>query len=255
MTEELTYEEYLDLQIGWDNDRERFPTDGVECSKCKSKGIIYVKRVNELNDIPYEAITDCVCANKRRIVQKLKNSELDLERYSLSSYRHNEPWQQAIYDKAKEFINNPNRFFFIGGISGSGKSHICSAICIELIQEQKRDIEFCLWRDTITLLKQNANNSEIYQPTIKRLKEAEVLYIDDFFKVQQGQSPTPADISIAFEIIDARYRRRMPTLISSELPITTLYELDKALAGRIKEASCGLVLTISDDPLKNMRMR
>ena len=67
------------------------------------------------------------------------------------------------------------------------------------------------------------------------LKNAEVLYLDDFLKTARGTAPTKADIELAFDIIGARYNTKALTLLSTELTVDELLSLDVALGGRIHE--------------------
>ena len=67
---------------------------------------------------------------------------------------------------------------------------------------------------------------------ISGYKTAQILYIDDLYKVGKAadgtSNPTGADVSLAFEIINHRYINHLPTIISTEKPPQELVEIDEA---------------------------
>lgn len=79
-----------------------------------------------------------------------------------------------------------------------------------------------------------------------------MLYIDDLFK---QSSVSDADVKLAFEIIDYRARNNLITVISSELDVNDLIEIDEALGGRIVQMTKGNRYIISKDRKKNYRLR
>ena len=62
-------------------------------------------------------------------------------------------------------------------------------------------------------------------------------------------------LEIAFDLINRRYNNRKATIISSELQIGDVEQLDKALAGRIKERSGKFMLNIKNEDNRNYRKR
>lgn len=132
-------------------------------------------------------------------------------------------------DLALEYANKPEGWFFIGGQTGAGKTHICVAIVQRLI-ERSGKMEYFRWVDDSKRLKAIANE-QTREEELKRYKEADILYIDDFLKI----APTEADRALAFEIINGAYAIGQRLIISSE---KTLHEIDcwdGAIAGRIRE--------------------
>lgn len=153
-------------------------------------------------------------------------------------------------------LRRNNRIFITGNC---GKSHICTGIVRELVYKGY-DCYYVVWSDIVTQLKQNImEKAEEYDSKLNRMKEAEVLYIDDFFK----NEPTRADIDNAFKIINYRYNMcrnnsnsRMKTIISSEKTLKDLVLIDEAIASRISEMAQGkFLLAIGKDPEKNMRFK
>ena len=97
-------------------------------------------------------------------------------------------------------------------------------------------------------------DAEAKQELMEPLIGADVLYIDDFMKTAGGNSPTKADIELAFDVINARYNARATTILSTEWSIDGLLNLDEAMASRIVEmASKSTLLTFSGEG-KNWRL-
>ena len=67
--------------------------------------------------------------------------------------------------------------------------------------------------------------------------------------------PSPADLNLAFEIINHRYvNRELVTIFSSEKSIDEIMDLDEAVGSRIYQRTKGNYLYISPDSKKNYRM-
>ncbi len=220
---------------------------GVDCPLCNNTGMIIERGPGLLELHTHE----CSCMRERRSLRSLRKAGMaDMAtRYTMDAYQTDTGMRAKIKRIAQEFIAADSGWFFIAGRSGSGKTHICTAICIGLMQQKASEIYFMPWRDDSTEIKANVKNQEIYQAKIKRLKRVPVLYIDDFLK----GSYTDADIKLAFEILNTRYNdTALRTIISSELPINEILKIDEALGGRIYERSRAFSVLAPDE---NWRLR
>jgi len=192
---------------------------------------------------------ECECMAKRKSLRRIRNSGMMdmLERYSFDAYQTPDSTTTIIKMAAERYCDAEKGWFYISGRSGSGKTHICTAICSRLIQKGK-EVYYMKWRDESRLLKAIVNSDEIEQ-RLKRLKEVPVLYIDDFFKGGHSE----ADERLAFEILNSRYNdSRLRTVISSELGIEQVLDIDEALGGRIRERANGFLLSA---PATNWRLK
>lgn len=131
------------------------------------------------------------------------------------------------FDTTKREKNNS---LILCGNSGCGKTHLIIAIANNLLRRNIK-VMYMPYREVIVELKQNVMNGDIYKSMIDKFKKAEVLLIDDLFK---GQI-TAADVNIIFEIINYRYLSNLPMLISTELTIMEIINLDEAIGSRIHE--------------------
>lgn len=237
--------------------------DGYNCDECKNKGMI-AEVIEE--DGHYRCIyNNCKCRAIRTFIRKAKASGLKdvMKKYTFSKYETTEDWQTILKDKAMRFASDDEHsWFFIGGQSGCGKSHLCTAICTHYLKQGK-NVKYMMWRDDSNYVKSVINDSEEYQKAINSYKKVDVLYIDDLFKMGKNQlgevpRPTTADINLAFEVLNYRYNNKdLITIISSERRISDLMDIDSAVGGRIAEMTTdyGYALDIRDDVTKNYRIK
>lgn len=223
-----------------------------DCPKCKNKGCIAVCKDG------YFALSDCDCLQTRKTLKLIEESGLGtlFDTCTFDKYETSEDWQANILEKAKQFVQEQNKWFYIQGNSGCGKTMICTAIVKELILKGKQ-ARYMMWVDESGKLKQaKANNPDEYQTFVRELKEAEVLYIDDFLKVGKNETPTTADINLAFEILNYRSANKLTTLLSSERTIGEVIALDEAVGSRIAELTKPYYyLVVSKDIKKNYRLK
>jgi len=235
--------------------------DGYNCKICLNKGTI-AKLVENPNGSYTHCFADCKCVDVRNSIMRMKRSGLKniISDYTFDKFEDTQPWQQALKSAAVAYSKSPAGWFFIGGQSGAGKTHLCTAICREFLLGGKR-VVYMLWRDDIAKLKGVANDPEQREPMINRFKNADVLYIDDLFKTgkerdNQTQRPSSADISTAFEILNYRYcNPDLLTIISTELSGDELLDIDEATGGRILEKAGANGFSMDKDRSRNYRLR
>ena len=233
--------------------------DGYNCPICKNKGNI--ARVEMVNDWPTKIYRDCKCMAMRYTIARMKRSGLQniITDCTFEKYEELDPWHTSVKKRAMEYAANPAGWFFMGGQSGAGKSHLCTAICRSFLLRGER-LQYMMWVDDSAKLKGIVNEGDEYVREVDRFKKSPVLYIDDLFKVQNdnGQNrgkPTSADVRLAFEIINYRVVSKLPTIISSEFTLAELVDIDQAVAGRIAEMAESNAISITPDISKNYRLR
>ena len=198
----------------------------------------------------------CKCMAQQKSLHRLRKSGiLPLVRACrFDTYNAPEQWQKEVKDMAIKYAKYPDeKWFFIGGQVGSGKTHLCTAIVASLIR-RGYEAKYMLWRDEMRVLKDSIRENE-YCDKMEFLKQVPVLYIDDFFYSSDGR-PTAGDINIAFELINMRYINKLITIISSEYDITQITDISESVGSRIyimaKKGSC---INITPDVSKNYRLK
>lgn len=225
--------------------------DGYDCPKCCNKGdYMYLK-----DGVIYTA--QCECLKVRENIEKLKCSGLHKlsKTKTFESYSDTETWQTNLKESVLKFAQKPDgAWLFLGGQSGAGKTHLCTAAVHEFTKQGK-SAKYMLWRDDSALLKGSVNEGQGYKLLMDEYKRPDVLYIDDLFKMKKGEQPTTGDINVAFEIINFRYYNPDAiTIITTELSMSDILRIDQALGSRIVERCSGNNHFISYDPEKNYRL-
>lgn len=229
------------------NETECKADDGYDCERCRNKGFIYT--LSEDNEILSSECPDCF--NIRTSLRLLKNS--GLENKTLENFIAKSDWQSGLLRTVKEFVaDTSGKWLFIGGQSGCGKTHLCTAALREIIFTQNRSVRILKWVEASRSLKAAVNDIG-YASEADIYKGAEVLYIDDMFK-GGGNAISNADLRLAFEILDYRYLKGLTTVISSEFSFDRILCADEAIGGRIREKAGKYVLHVKQDSSKNQRL-
>lgn len=231
------------------NEREG-DMDGPDCPICLNKGAIMY-----LDAYGNRRIRDCSCMAQRKALRMMQASGLSkvLNTYTWEAWRSEEPWQQNYYDMAKSYAEHPSGWFVAAGRPGTGKTHLCTAICGDLLK-RCIGVRYVIWREFATRAKALVTDADEYQDFVNSYKWAKALYLDDFFKGKQGERPTAADCNLAFELLNARYADPDKlTIISTELPIEKILNIDEAIGSRIYERSKGHYVDLTDK--QNWRLK
>lgn len=212
------------------------------CPICLNRGYVNVI----INDTIMAK--NCTCLSIRKIKKNLLNSGINqetFEKYCFETFEAKEEWQIKIknkfFDYLKEIQKGNKYWLYIGGISGLGKTHLCTSVAKELIR-LGYNFKYMLWKDEIIKLKQLkkssfTDNIELYEIKMNELKNIDILYIDDLFKLIDKFSKEE-DLNIAYEIINSRYINNKITIISCEYEKQQIKDFDMAIFGRIYE-KCG----------------
>ena len=237
-----------------------YEQDDMFCDKCNNRGGFLEIRMIDLGDRkePYEFYVECECqmtrANLRSNQKRTEASGLkDLLTKSFDNFNANTTELKEIKAKAFENVDVKN-WFFIGGQSGAGKSHISAAIAKTLLNKRFQ-VKYSIWLNDFRELNFLQNERGQYNARIHQLKNVQVLLIDDFFKTKRGEEISNADVQVAYEVLNHRYNENKKTIISSELTINEIMKLDEALAGRIVEKGKPYIFNISRDVKKNYRLK
>lgn len=246
-----TSDQYTKWQVANYNSISRAPQNGYDCIACKNRG--YFATINSAGDF---ALRPCTCNNIRQQMKNAQNSGFGdmLDRYSFEGYEVKEDWQHTLKQGAILYTQQKELpWLYVGGMSGAGKSHICTAAATRLLQ-QGRIVKYILWRDIFHKGESYRYEEEKYTEFMKELGDVEVLVIDDFLKGMDSNKQSSA-LEIAFDLVNRRYNNRKATIISSEIQLGEIEVMDKALYGRIKERCGKFTLNIKNEDKRNYRKR
>lgn len=230
--------------------------DLYSCPRCRDTGWV------EQED---RSVRPCACQLRKRERQRLERSGLaDVVREkTFDAFRAVEPYQLAMKNIVQAWTEEvlipgerKRPWLFVGGAPGSGKTHLCTAACGRLL-DAGVTVRYMLWTEEARQLKGYANDPEAFDDLAYPLKTVSVLYIDDLFKVagKHRDAVKDTDIRVAFELINARYNRGKPTIISTEWLMDELLNFDEATFSRVKQLSSGYMAQIAPGENRNYRLQ
>lgn len=242
-------ESFDHMQCDWYNQSEGKLT-GVDCPKCKNRG--YFQIITDGGDI---ALRPCKCMAERRYIWEMENSGLG-ERYrtaTFEAYRTDADWQKRCKEGAMAYAQKPgNGWLLFSGNSGSGKTHLCTAICSALAHAG-RSISYIRWAALMGRMERTRYDDTKREELLNELKSADVLYIDDFLKMPNNAPPSQAALAYALDIVDMRYISDRKTIFSTEFMIAEIINFDEALGSRIAERTKGSKIMVKREPGRNYR--
>lgn len=236
--------------------------DGINCPKCMNRGSMMVV-IFDGKSMPTVQYRVCECTRQRGYARRLNDSGLAraAKKYRFDNFEAGEPWQTYMLDKARKYVDEgaaEGKWLYIGGQSGAGKSHLCTAVANELL---KRDaLRYVVWPQTARYIKGLATDSERYDSEVEALQKVPYLFVDDFFKPVFSANgmeavTTAADVRLAYDVLNYRYLAEMPTILSSEWFSAELAQIDEATAGRIAEACGEYKIDVARNPQRNHRLK
>lgn len=199
-----------------------------QCVVCKGTEFV------EMEDGRYRF---CDCYYRKMSEKRIEKSGLKevFDSFRFDNFIVGDESTRKAKQQAIEFAEKTDSSgLLVVGRSGSGKSHLCIAICSELIKKSK-DVLFVNYLELVDSIKRYSLDQEERIKAMRKVQSVEVLYIDDLFKKKYSD----ADVAIIYEIMNHRNLSHKVTIITSEMDVKMLLSLDEATAGRIIE-HCGL---------------
>lgn len=225
------------------------PSIQYKCSKCRDTK--YIFRTNEGG---YEVARRCECftIQRERNMMKLSGISAEFQKKTFDNFKtRSNPQLSNAKGKAMQYVKNfvemeherYNSIMFCGQV-GSGKTHLGTAICGELMNGGVAVI-YMAYRNAVTKIKQNITDEAVYNRELNQYASARVLYIDDLLKGKL----TETDINIMYEIVNYRYMNNMPIIISSEKTPDDLLVFDEAIGSRLIEMCRGNIIQLQGKEL------
>jgi DNA replication protein DnaC len=205
------------------------PGDPV-CPVCGGKGFYY-KEV-EVGHPDFGRAFVCACARPR--LEQMRRRQMNalgtavmLEEMTFERFRPDgvglTPERQrtlrAAYEAALAFARYPHGWLLLSGGFGVGKTHLAAAIAHEVTARGEEAL-FVFVPDLLDHLRASyaPTSPEPYDEVFERLKQAPLLILDDL----GAESPTPWAQEKLFQLLNHRYLRRLPTVITTNRPIEAI---------------------------------
>lgn len=235
------------------HDETEYKMPEYECQKCRDSGFI------SYNENGIEILKRCDCYAVKQAKQMMKQSGISAELLKKTFDNFNVSGNAQLENaksKAMQYVDNfqiteherRNSILF-SGQAGSGKTHLGTAICRELMRSGIA-VVYMTYRNAITKIKQSITDEIAYNRELGQYATARVLYIDDLLKGRLSET----DINIMYEIVNYRYMHSLPMIISTEKSINDLLIFDEAIGSRMIEMCRGNIVQLQGKEL-NYRLK
>ncbi|MFR5024704.1 MAG: ATP-binding protein [Evtepia gabavorous] len=190
--------------------------------RCKCQSIRDAMGAMDRSGIPPDALAACTWEN----------------------WKTPENWQRRALAMAQDYVQqiaagDPS-WFIICGTPGCGKTTLCTTIFRAIVEGGKPGL-YVSWREFARRAKAVGNDRDDFREETEPLKNTPLLYLDDFWKGEIR----PADVHLAFELINARYISKKPTILSSENTLEAILWGDEAIGSRLFEMAGGYYMDCS----------
>ena len=190
--------------------------------RCKCQSIRDAMGAMDRSGIPPDALAACTWEN----------------------WKTPENWQRRALAMAQDYVQqiaagDPS-WFIICGPPGCGKTTLCTTIFRAIVEGGKPGL-YVSWREFARRAKAVGNDRDDFREETEPLKNTPLLYLDDFWKGEIR----PADVHLAFELINARYISKKPTILSSENTLEAILRGDEAIGSRLFEMAGGYYVDCS----------
>ena len=189
----------------------------------------------------------CKCQSIRDAMGAMDRSAIPpdaLAACTWENWKTPENWQRRALAMAQDYVQqiaagDPS-WFIICGTPGCGKTTLCTTIFRAIVEGGKPGL-YVSWREFARRAKAVGNDRDDFREETEPLKNTPLLYLDDFWKGEIR----PADVHLAFELINARYISKKPTILSSENTLEAILRGDEAIGSRLFEMAGGYYMDCS----------
>lgn len=206
-----------------------------KCGRCHDTGYIEAREGDTRVMVP------CKCLEEIKLKARLQHSGICAEEYekcSLDTFHEDTEEHRKMKALAVKYLNCRKAGEGIGffGASGTGKTHICIAVCQELTRKYGEPHFYFSYRSEIQKIKAVMyKDGDKYNEIMAHWSTVPNLYIDDLLKFAKVNGQIQAqDLQIMFDVINTRYLNRKSTIFSSEYSLKYITNnIDEALGSRI----------------------
>lgn len=219
------------------------------CPRCKGAGFLRL-------DVPFGhpnfgKPVACECKEterrekRRQQLREMSNLDAFYDR-TFQTFNPRIPGVRQAYEVATRYAQDPSGWLLLNGTNGCGKTHLAAAIAHTTL-ERGAVVLFSVVADLLDHLRAAfaPTSNEVYDQLFSKMREAEMLILDDLGAHQSSPWATEK----LFQILNHRYNLRMPTVITANP--RGLNSLDERLRSRVSDYR--LVHTVNMDQARDYR--
>lgn len=219
------------------------------CSICKGAGFL---RSNVPFGHPqFGKAVPCQCKEQER-KRKRRNQLMEISNLGAFANKRFDTFDRRIpglseaFQVSVNFAKAPNGWLFLIGPNGCGKTHLAAAVANQCL-ESGAVVLFATVPDLLDHLRAAfaPDSNEVYDQLFARMREAEVLVLDDL----GTQQSSPWANEKLFQLLNYRYNSGFPTVITANS--RGLQATDERIRSRLGDVS--LVITLNLDRARDYR--
>jgi DNA replication protein DnaC len=206
----------------------------------------------------------CDCVKRQRKDKLMKASDITAEFKRLSFQNFVTEGKPSVvkdtlecaleyYQEFDEIRSERANSIALLGQPGAGKTHLLTAVSNNLLSEKEVSVLYFPYVEGFNDLKDDFDKLEA---KLDRMKKVDVLFLDDLFKpvnvpTREGRIRKPRatewQIEQTYAVVNYRYLNHKPILVSSELTVGELVDVDEALGTRIYQMCQDFTVVIKGD--------
>lgn len=225
------------------------PKDEV-CPICG--GVGYVRKDVSINDPDFGKLTLCICQQneQNRTAQERLMRMSNLEAFCQMTFHSfsvqgrlglgDEQIQSLQYglSQAQQYAANPRGWMVLMGTYGCGKTHLAAAIANTCVEYGMNTL-FLTVPDLLDWLRYSYDSSDTtFEQRFEEIRNVALLVLDDL----GSQNSTKWAAEKLFQIIDYRYSRKLPLVVTTNL---TFEDLDDRIRSRLQDPDLATRVRIS----------
>jgi len=223
------------------------------CPHCKGAG--YLRKEVPFGHPDFGKPIECMCKlakkNDARRQHLRELSQIDtlaaFREASFETFQYLLAGVEEAFDAAVAFASRPDGWLILAGDNGCGKTHLAVSIARRCLDEGMI-VLFAVVPDLLDYLRATfaPNAEETYDETFQKMREADVLILDDL----GAEQTTPWATEKLFQLLNYRYNGRKATVVTTNK--VGLAGIDRRIRSRLGDRR--LVRIITMDQAQDYRL-
>jgi DNA replication protein DnaC len=235
--------------------KQKKSTSDTVCLICGGLG--YVRRNLPIDDPNFGQLEICICqkesAQRDTLARLYRTSnlesfkELTFDNFKTKGHGSGKAVNKTLevaFNTAQNYAHHLNGWLLLMGGYGTGKTHLAAAIAHEVVSLGIETL-FLTVPDLLDWLRNSYGSNETsYESRFDEIRNIRFLVLDDL----GTQNATPWAREKLFQIMNHRYTQRLPTLITTNLPLS---QIDDRISSRLQDKQLVIAIQIDAPDYRN----